>query len=74
MKEEVELKKEDIRNMTMIMNSPEMLMNLSMQHNGQVDPNIKDSAAQNILDELEENGNNSGKEEGDEENHKEGNH
>ena len=58
MKEEVELKKEDIRNMTMIFNSPEMLMNLSMQNGHNMDPNaLRDS--QNILDELEDNNPNS---------------
>ena len=58
MKEEVEMKKEDIRNMTMIFNSPEMLMNLSMQNGHNLEQNaIRDS--QNILDELEENNPNS---------------
>lgn len=66
MKEEVELKKEDIRNMTMIFSSPEMMMNISMQngqngydghngHNGHNGYNGQESNNnQNILDELEE--------------------
>ena len=54
MKEEVELKKEDIRNMTMIFNSPEMMMNLSMQNGYNPDSNTDLKNTQNILDDLDE--------------------
>lgn len=43
--------------MTMIFNSPEMLMNLSMQNGQQMESNALRNS-QNILDELEDNPNN----------------
>lgn len=50
MKEEVEIKKEDIRNMTMIFNSPEAMMNLSVAHNNGENTEV----GGNFLDELDE--------------------
>lgn len=62
MKESVEKHKDEVRNMTMILSSPDMLMNLSMQNRDDLPiPELPINAtsatstgAANILDELNE--------------------